>query len=558
MCFLKRIVPVVVGSILVLSWGHSALSAQSASHGTLQDNRKQLLATNSCPGCDLSGVNLDRVNLTGANLEGANLSRVKLHLATLAQANLRNTDLRGAEFGGSDLAGADLRGADLRGATFVGAYLVGVKLDKEVDLNQPAEELATEAAPVRESGADTGVPVQEEQPASVVEQKNEDRVDVTASKQPIEPTGNKNGTSTPEPGFFDKTLASVKGIFGQGEPDDKKAVTKRTDETGRSGGEIQKAAPAVQAVPVKDVANVAPVKDEPQVGVKGVDGGASAPEPGFFDKTLASVKGIFGQGASDEKKVVIAKTDETGRTGGVIQDAAPSVQAAPVKDIANVPPVKEEEPQAEVKAVVGGASTPEPGFFDKTLASVKGVFQGERDEKTGVTEKTNGVARSDEVTVTPPVVDQANTASAGGEKNDGIIRQENQSPVHESAGSVGSGDKTDPAAVIEKNRQRLLDTKKCYGCNLHGVDLTGKNLDGADLEGADLTGGRLEGADLENANLKGALLVGGDLRNVNLQGADLYKANLSGTDLTGAKLDGAFLDDAQMTDTVGYEQKVGR
>lgn len=104
----------------------------------------------------------------------------------------------------------------------------------------------------------------------------------------------------------------------------------------------------------------------------------------------------------------------------------------------------------------------------------------------------------------------------------------------------------------EKDKQRLLETRKCYGCNLSDMDLSGKNLSGADLEGANLTGSRLTRANLKNANMKGAVLVGADLRNADLRGADLYKADLSRADVTGALMEDALLDDAQASGAIGY------
>lgn len=56
---------------------------------------KQLLDTNSCPNCDLSGANLAGANLRGANLRGANLSG-----ANLVGADLTNADTTGANFNG--------------------------------------------------------------------------------------------------------------------------------------------------------------------------------------------------------------------------------------------------------------------------------------------------------------------------------------------------------------------------------------------------------------------------------------------------------------------------
>ncbi|MCX5870869.1 MAG: pentapeptide repeat-containing protein [Deltaproteobacteria bacterium] len=433
----------LVGAV-VFNWNHFAFAGQNIDLAKMQDNRKKLIETSSCPGCELagvnlSGVNLDRVNLTGANLEGANLSQARLHLATLNKANLQHANLRDVEFGGADLAEADLRGADLKGATFVGAYLVGTQLDKEVSLNQPSEKPVSENIPSQDIAAEKVLPAQEVQGVPSVMEKREDTAHVATQQPSSEVKGKKAPPPSAEPGFFDKAVDSVKGLFGQGEND----VNKTVDATGRSVV-IPEKEPAVQALPKKDVvADIAPVKEQTPAEVKGKNVPPPSAEPGFFDKTLDSVKGLFGQGENNNKAVA--------------------------------------------------------------------------------------------------------------EKHEGDIQEGKQLPGNETAGTQVPENKIDPAAETAKNRERLLETKRCYECNLTGVDLTGKNMDSADLEGADLTGSRLEGVNFENANLKGAILVKVNLRNADLRKADLYKANLSGADLTGAKLDGALLDDAQFSDTVGYE-----
>lgn len=112
------------------------------------------------------------------------------------------------------------------------------------------------------------------------------------------------------------------------------------------------------------------------------------------------------------------------------------------------------------------------------------------------------------------------------------------------------------ALALDKGRRdaldRLLDSKKCTGCPLDGVDLGGRNLKNADLERADLRGANLAKANLEGANLKGAVLVDADLRGANLQGADFYRADLSGADLSGARLEKAMFDSAVLKGTTGF------
>lgn len=395
----KRRVPIIFVSALMLSWSCFVNSNLYAAQDKVEENKKRLIETNSCPRCDLTGVDLERVNLPGANLEGANLARANLYLATLTKANLQNTVLRSAVLKGSDLADADLRGADLRGADFTGAYLIGTKLDRKAVSNSSSEQMRAEAAPIDNQG-------------------------------------------------------------------------------------------------------VAPNE-----------------EPGFLDKTWGGLIGILGLGDSDETKDPVETTTvQTGKPDDVVQDQT---------DDASINAVNQPNPVA-VSVVHGGQGA--------------SLVDGSSVEESTV------VVEEDIVTEAETTVFEANT---------GAVSQENprqQDVKVDQKGEVLKGDRSvDSAAEIEKNRLRLLNTKKCYGCILVGIDLAEKNLEGADLEGADLTGSRLAGADLENANLKGAVLVGADLKNAKLQGADLYKANLSKADLTGAKLDGALLDDVQISDTIGYE-----
>jgi uncharacterized protein YjbI with pentapeptide repeats len=606
MCALKKLVPLMLVGVAVCNWSHFAYAGQNIDLAKVQDNRKKLIETSSCPGCELagvnlSGVNLDRVNLTGANLKGAHLSQARLHLATLNKANLQNADLRDVEFGGADLAEADLRGANLRGATFVGAYLVGIQLDKGVALNQPSEESVVENIPTQDA-VEKSLPAQEGLGVTSVVDKKEDKDRVATSPQPLdEVTGKKASPPPAEPGFFDQTLRSVKGLFGQGESDEKKTVVEKSSATGKPAKITPEAAPSVQAAPKQDVVSTTPpVKEQPPIEAKGKQVVPPSTEPGFFDKTLGSVKGLFGQGESDEKKTVVEKSVATRETAKVTSET-PVVQAVPKQDVvADIPPVKD-QPVVEVKGTQVASPSTEPGFFDKTLGSVKGLFgQGENDEKKLAAEKSAASGKTAEVTPeTAPVVQAASkhdvvadipqppvevkgtqVASPSTEpgffdktlgsvkglfgqgeseskavtgKHDDDIQKGKQLQGNEMTAAQASENKTDPAAETAKNKALLLETKHCYGCNLAGVDLTGKNMDSADLEGADLSGSRLEGVDFENANLKGTILIKANLRNADLRKADLYKANLSGADLTGAKLDGALLDDAQLSDVVGYE-----
>lgn len=88
---------------------------------------------------------------------------------------------------------------------------------------------------------------------------------------------------------------------------------------------------------------------------------------------------------------------------------------------------------------------------------------------------------------------------------------------------------------------RLLEQRRCPGCDLAGADLVH-----AQLEDADLSGSRLQRANLGQARLDGARLGGADLSftslmGASLRGADLRGARLEGTDLRQADLSGALL-----------------
>lgn len=112
-------VHVITWSVLLLVVGQAgAIELLGSPVPEIRQNFNQLLTTNACRGCNLSGAVLNRLNLAEADLEGADLSRAQLNSASLAGANLRGTNLRGAWLGGADMTGANLLGADWEGADF--------------------------------------------------------------------------------------------------------------------------------------------------------------------------------------------------------------------------------------------------------------------------------------------------------------------------------------------------------------------------------------------------------------------------------------------------------
>ncbi|MBU0680947.1 MAG: pentapeptide repeat-containing protein [Proteobacteria bacterium] len=83
---------------------------------TLSKPHQQLLDTDECPGCNLSGVDLSGTKLKGANLAGADLSGANLQEVNLKGANLKGANLQSARLTDAILIGADLENADLSDA----------------------------------------------------------------------------------------------------------------------------------------------------------------------------------------------------------------------------------------------------------------------------------------------------------------------------------------------------------------------------------------------------------------------------------------------------------
>jgi uncharacterized protein YjbI with pentapeptide repeats len=211
----------------------------------------------------------------------------------------------------------------------------------------------------------------------------------------------------------------------------------------------------------------------------------------------------------------------------------------------------------------------------------------QEDGKKVLNEQRTADEQKEEKPVVPPVQadepiknilvsDNLQPSSAAHDQTDPEIKEEPaQDSKKEMSGRAGSStDRTRDEGVVKKdeatesttsktitpkeisggkanNLKRLLDTKKCYQCDLSGIDLSDKNLGEADLEGANLTGSDLEKTDLGKAVLRGALLVGADLKKADLRGADLYRADLSGADLNEANMEGAKTDGAIFTGAIG-------
>ncbi len=106
----------LVGSIAALAIVGMAGPAAASDLNQTAFNRRGLVQSNQCPGCNLQGNDLNGLDLRGANLRGANLRETLIIRANLRGADLTGADLRGAYLWGTDLTGARLDGANLCGA----------------------------------------------------------------------------------------------------------------------------------------------------------------------------------------------------------------------------------------------------------------------------------------------------------------------------------------------------------------------------------------------------------------------------------------------------------
>ena len=93
----------------------------------------KLLERNSCPRCDLRGVDLSNMNLVGANLQyadltGANLTRTNLRGANLSNAILVNVQLIETKLSGANLRNANLSDIDID-VTFEWIEIIGTQLE---------------------------------------------------------------------------------------------------------------------------------------------------------------------------------------------------------------------------------------------------------------------------------------------------------------------------------------------------------------------------------------------------------------------------------------------
>ena len=473
-----------------------SMAAGSAFCGVLstsievQANLDTLQQTKNCPKCDLSGADLTRMDLSGANLAGANLSRAKLNLANLCGANLRETDLRDVGFGGADLAGADLRGADLRGTSFAGAYMKDVLLDGELISTKPYAQERISNVEERRYVEDTVKPK-------------------TAFKAEELSIGPRRDFEEIPPMLPVDQTELVK--------DKRPAGSEKKGETISDQSIVPAAAFVPQQSAEAPEAKVLPTMQEARM---------SLPEK----NEMAPV----------DKAKKVAQTE------------------IPVEEnISAVPPQHQ-----DVKATATTKRTATEGVTVLASVSKNGEMTDAVEDKMEPIDP-EGEAAVEEARAGEPTIEKkkGGTDSLAAEELNKLLEKTLPDQPEERGEILDhSGDSTleqirptsDPEVL--RNVELLLETNRCYECNLERADLSGEDLEEADLEGANLQGANLQAADLEGANLKGAMLSAADLRKADLDEADLYKADLSNADLTDASLDNTMIDDAVFTGVKGYHQ----
>lgn len=282
---------------------------------TAKENLQTLIQTNSCKGCDLSGLKMNRLNLAGADLEGADMSLSSFYLANLSGANLKNCKLNGAIFGGADLGDADLTGADLRGAKLDTAYLVGAAIDGEFVPSKPYEDIG----------------VDEVEKEAYVDDQTKPKKSPQESEVSVAP---RRDISETPPAMQPKVAAEVEPAIEKIEE-----IVEKVDE------------PAPETVvPVapqaKKVSNVQPVIVEEKKQEKSLP----ALEPA---KKAMKPAAIEKENVIEQEDVVVPKEEdkEQAETGNVKEEAAePKVTVAPIasaKDPVAEKPVKEVEKQVQ-------------------------------------------------------------------------------------------------------------------------------------------------------------------------------------------------------------------
>jgi uncharacterized protein YjbI with pentapeptide repeats len=539
---------------------HNAFGSPSVSPSDeVRKNFQQLMETNSCPGCNLSGAVLNRIDLSGANLEGANMAGAKLYLADLSGANLKNANLQGAALGGADLADADLRGANLTGAILEGAYFVGARMDGSMTARKSApeddvpatEEVVyvddeassknlpfTNRAFVEESSPDAGkadVPGQgaEEKPAPAPEPSGPEPGDtgkIISKSIPHEeeqaqvpepmPEGSKKLVMLAEAVVPENVAVSRDSDGGSDQP----AARVAEEQTETPAEPVSVEPPPPPEVPEEAAVESAPAPEVPEEAVV-EEKAAVLPEAVAVAVETPSAPAAASEVVVEEQAVAPARGPGQPVTlddNTVVAEMAPVKEAAAEPGVAaaeeNVPPAPTAVQETGLPAgEMGGTAAP---GTDSVAPVQEEIIEVEQQMEVQVPAEEAVPGES-------PVVDMEKVADE----------------------TTGAGVNVAKEMLVDK----LLDDNICVACDLSGVDLSGRDLEEADLERANLQGANLSKADLSEANLKGANLQDANLRGADLREADLYRADLRGADLTGARFEEALIDMVLASGAVGAD-----
>ncbi|NNK96710.1 MAG: pentapeptide repeat-containing protein [Desulfobacterales bacterium] len=491
--------------------GVNNLSAQ------VQENVDQLIKTNQCPDCNLTGADLNRLNLSGADLQRANLTGATFFLADLSDANLSGAILRGAQFGGADLANTDLSGADLRGATLSGAYLVGSKMD----------------------GTFVDVSISDDESLKDIKEKTyipDDKKAKTIPEQDSVAISDRRDFHQVPPVIENSQLQTTKKI-----------ETERPSKADMQGAPPVKTITPVNSITIEEQKKVATEKQQP-------------------DEMKPVLEGL--STTNDAENTVIAEaattiSDETGLIESAGQEEPRQKKSTDQKRMVEQQQINSSESSADTPEDLASTSALKDKSLDETKSettakekSTEAIAAPVQDDLLGVNNDVNqdiahsvGNEAMPQQDIPSTEITETTMVTQNGTKTDSDINEKNSQSDSSETKTIESPTESDPTAPLI---EQLLDTNKCYRCNLAGVDLSGKDLEDADLEGADFSGANLEKVDFSEANLKGASFVNAILINADFSKADLYKTNFSGADLTDADFSKAMLDEANFTDSRGY------
>jgi uncharacterized protein YjbI with pentapeptide repeats len=510
----------LVGAAAISGTLFFSASVRCENNAEIQTAIDTLISTNACVGCDLAGADLNRLDLTGADLSNADLRDARFFLADLTDVNFSGAILHGAQFGGADLSNADFSGADLRGALFAGAYMVGSKIDGAI-VQAPLDEdsSATETVYVPDESTSKSVVTQDdvaiEPDTGSVDTVDSQAVQKVAGSGPATLLATRHEPAKKEPAPLTTAMISETPAKASMPPPAEKENTPSVDLA---------EAPSDSAPPDLDK------QDEAQEN------------PGFFSRFA----GLF---SSDENE----KQQETAQT-----EPAEDDQTGDPQSVSTVT----EETVAATEAQVPGRKAETPSPTTPAPAAVRG---DQKDTGSG----SSMAAADNQTSISEPPVEPSQPAApevevqqstpAGQFTENELTTEPSQEIVisEEVVATVSEAEalvflEPDMEAIRLGNRETLLDTDRCYGCDLRGVDLSGKRLGKADLEGADLSGATLRGTNFSRANLKGVLFRGADARGAKFQKADLYKADFTGANLSDADFEDAEVDGAVFTGADGY------